>query len=80
VGPPVAPGELLAADVIAAGDGAMVPTLLGLSLKLDFKGNGQIRLVDAAKSLRDPIIRATDIEASNGVAHVIDRVLVPPLD
>jgi uncharacterized surface protein with fasciclin (FAS1) repeats len=71
-------GTVLAADVVAAGDGAMVPTLLpGASLEIDFKGKGQIRLIDAATSLRDPIIRATDIVASNGVAHVIDRVLVP---
>lgn len=71
-------GTVMAADVVAAGDGAMVPTLLpGASLEIDFKGKGQIRLIDAATSLRDPIIRATDIVASNGVAHVIDRVLVP---
>lgn len=76
----IAPGTFFATDVVAAGDGAAVPTLLGQSLELDFKGKGQIRLVDATDSLRDPIIRATDIEASNGVAHVIDRVLVPALD
>lgn len=76
----IAPGVFPAADLIAAGDGAMVPTLLGLPLEVDFKGKGQIRLVDGTDSLRDPIIRATDIEASNGVAHVLDRVLVPPLD
>jgi uncharacterized surface protein with fasciclin (FAS1) repeats len=70
-------GTVMAADVVAAGDGAPVLTLLGPSLELDFKGKGQIRLIDEAGSLRDPIIRATDIMASNGVAHVIDRVLVP---
>ena len=73
-------GTVMAADVVAAGDGASVDTLLeGESLTLDFKGKAQIRLVDAAPDLRDPIIRAVDIEASNGVAHVIDRVLLPPL-
>lgn len=68
-----------------AGDGAPVETLLENdmmmfeTLTLDFKGAKQIRLVDAAPDLRDPIIRAVDIEATNGVAHVIDRVLIPPM-
>lgn len=34
-------------------------------------------LSDRHRAGRDPIVRAVDIEASNGVAHVIDRVLIP---
>lgn len=73
-------GTVLAEDVVDAGNGAMVPTLLGQYLTLEFKGKHQIRLEDGADSLRNPIVRQTDIMADNGVAHVIDRVLVPVLD
>jgi len=69
---------LFSGDVVAAGDGFDVPTLLmAATFTTDFKGKGQIRLVDNEPALRDPILRAFDIEASNGVAHVIDRVLLP---
>ena len=71
------PGTFEAADVIALGDGFEVPTLLGPTFTLDFRGRGQIRLADNEPSLRDPIVRGTDIIATNGVAHVIDRVLLP---
>ena len=74
------PGTYLASDVVSAGNGAMIPTLLGQDLTLDFRGKYQIRLADGDDSLRDPIVRQTDIVADNGVAHVIDRVLVPVLD
>lgn len=70
-------GPVFSTDVLALGDGATFPTLLGPELEIDMKGKGQIRLIDEAGSLRDPILRAFDIEASNGVAHVMDRVLVP---
>ena len=74
------PGTFLASDVVNAGSGAMIPTLLGPDLTLDFRGKYQIRLVDGDDSLRDPIVRQTDIIADNGVAHVIDRVLLPPVE
>jgi uncharacterized surface protein with fasciclin (FAS1) repeats len=63
--------------VVSAGDGYEVHTLLeNESFELDFKGR-QIRLIDNEPGLRDPIVRAVDIHAVNGVAHVIDRVLIP---
>jgi len=71
---------LMAADVLAAGDGYQVDTLLDgeyFTLRIRGKGKYSIRLVDNAVDLRDPIVRITDIEADNGVAHVIDRVLLP---
>ncbi len=51
-----------------------VPTLLGAS----FTAEGR-HLIDAAPSLKDPRIKnpLTDIVASNGVIHGINRVLVP---
>ncbi len=73
-------GTVAAADVIALGEGFMVPTLLGPTFTIDFKGKAQIRLVDGADDLRDPIVRQVNIFADNGVAHVIDRVLLPPMD
>ena len=73
-------GTYLAADVVGAGDGAMIPTLLGPEVTLDFRGKHQIRLMDGVDSMRDPIVRQTDIVADNGVAHVIDRVLLPPAE
>lgn len=62
----VVPGRFLATDVLAS---ATLPTVQGqdLSITLD---DGVPR-VDAAAIVQ------TDIEASNGVIHVIDSVLLP---
>jgi len=72
------PGTYQAADVVDLGEGYVVETLLtDATFTIDFRGQAQIRLIDNEPSLRDPIIRATDLLADNGVAHVIDRVLLP---
>ena len=62
----VVPGRFLAADVLAS---ATLPTVQGQSLAVSLD-NGVPR-VDAAAIVQ------TDIEASNGVIHVIDSVLLP---
>lgn len=62
----VVPGRVYAMDAAGAG---RAETLLGQSVVLDFSG-GNFR-VDGAK------IIATDIDASNGVIHVIDSVILP---
>jgi len=51
-----------------------VETLLGADI-----GVNRNRLIDEATSLRNPrlIRRASNIEASNGVIHTINRVLIP---
>ncbi|MBS0126096.1 fasciclin domain-containing protein [Thetidibacter halocola] len=65
----VAGQSLQASQVIAAG---AVTTLQGGTLTLD-----GLSLVDAEPDLRDPGLVATDIQAANGVVHVIDGVLLP---
>ena len=65
-------------SVVATLGGVDVSTLLeDATFQVQFKGGKQIRLVDAGGPGRDPIVRTVDITASNGVAHVIDRVLIP---
>jgi transforming growth factor-beta-induced protein len=68
----VVAGDVRAADVVALPKPAAVATLQGASFSVDLNlditdGNGRVaRLV------------ATDVVASNGVIHVIDKVLLPP--
>lgn len=73
----IVPGEYFAIDVAGLEDATSVTTLLGATFTVDFRGKGQIRLGDNEPALRDPIIRVTHIVADNGVAHVIDHVLLP---
>ena len=65
----VAGESLQASQVIAAGE---VATLQGGVLTLD-----GLSLVDAEPDLDNPSLVATDIQAANGVVHVIDGVLLP---
>jgi uncharacterized surface protein with fasciclin (FAS1) repeats len=62
----VVSGEVMAADV-TAGD---VPTVEGSTIAITTDGG--VKINDAAN------VTATDVDASNGVIHVIDAVLVPP--
>ncbi len=62
-------GSVEAADVLALDDGTMVETLNGQSLEVTFMGGNVY--VDEAK------VTTTDIIASNGVIHVIDKVIMP---
>jgi transforming growth factor-beta-induced protein len=69
----VVPGKVMAADV-AKLDGQMVDTALEgkqISIKTDM---GNVYLNDNVK------VVITDIEAANGVIHVIDAVLLPPTE
>jgi transforming growth factor-beta-induced protein len=69
----VAVGKVMAADVIGL-DGQMVDTALeGTQLLVEVRDgsvflNGEVKVI------------ITDVEASNGVIHVIDAVLLPPAD
>ncbi|HSQ16175.1 MAG TPA: fasciclin domain-containing protein [Anaerolineales bacterium] len=69
----VVPGAVLAADVVAL-DGQMVDTALAekqLAVSVDM---GNVYLNENVQVI------ITDIEASNGVIHVIDAVLLPPAE
>ncbi len=63
----VVPGEFAAADVLASTELATVNGA-GAPISLDTDGNPRID---------DAIIVATDIDARNGIVHVIDRVIFP---
>lgn len=65
----VSAGTQNAAQVASAGT---ITTLQGGTFTFD---NGS--LVDQEPDLADPTLIATDIAASNGIAHVIDRILLP---
>jgi len=59
-----------------ADDGGMhpVPTLGGCTLQASYE-NGMIRLTD--ENGRTATVTIADVDQSNGVIHVIDRVLLP---
>ena len=64
----VVPGKVMAADVLKLKNGTMVKSVEGCEIKV---GNKKNVMVDKAKVIK------TDIEASNGVIHVIDSVILP---
>ncbi len=64
----VVPGAIRAADLT---DGATVQTVQGGTLTID---------LDGGASVNGAAIVATDIEASNGVVHLVDGVLTENLD
>lgn len=65
----VAAGELTSADVAATD---VVTTLQGGTIGVDLP-----TLVDNEPDLTDPSLQTLDIEADNGVLHIIDKVLLP---
>lgn len=62
------PERLAAADVASA---TTLPTTLGAELAVTVAEDGTVLINDA-------VIREVDLEAGNGVLHVIDATLVPP--
>lgn len=74
----VVAGNLMAADVIAAVEGAedgvaMVETVNGAPVEVTIE-DGMVMLNGTAT------VTATDLAAGNGVVHVIDAVILPPSD
>ncbi|KLI62960.1 fasciclin domain-containing protein [Aurantiacibacter marinus] len=75
----VVAGELMAADVLAAiegagADGYALTTVNGATLTATLV-DGNVVLTDAAGGTAT--VTATDVDASNGMIHVIDTVLMP---
>ncbi len=62
----VVPGEVMAADVVNLTE---APTVNGASIP--------VAVMDGKVMLGEVAVTATDIDASNGVIHVIDGVLLP---
>jgi len=69
----VIPGKVMAADVVKL-DGQKVKTVQGGELTVGVDGD-KVTLTDAAGNTVN--VTMTDVEASNGVIHVIDGVLMP---
>ena len=73
-------GEVQATAAIAAAKKkALVPTLLGKNangkLGLSLKG-GKLKVADSA-GIHTATVTKADVMASNGVIHVVDKVLIP---
>jgi uncharacterized surface protein with fasciclin (FAS1) repeats len=63
------------------GDVVMTETVVTLNNAETLEGSTvAIEVVDGNVFLNDSKVTSTDIEASNGVIHVIDKVLVPGMD
>ena len=75
----VVPGRLNASDIVnlvRAGRGrATLTTVAGGTLTARYNAHGQLVLVDATGGVSR--IAVTDVSQSNGVIHVIDRVVMP---
>jgi uncharacterized surface protein with fasciclin (FAS1) repeats len=65
----VVSGAVMAADVLKM-DGKDVATVAGPTVKVTIKGSTVM--------INDATVTTADIAASNGVIHVIDKVLLPP--
>ena len=64
----VVPGKVMAADLK---NGQMPKTVEGSSIK--------VTLVDGKAMINNATVTKADIEADNGVVHVIDTVIMPPM-
>lgn len=66
----VIPGKVMAADVVKLKNGTKVKTVEGSTITVKVKPGV---MVNNAKVIK------TDVSASNGVIHVIDTVIMPPM-
>ncbi len=64
----VVPGKVKSTDL---SDGMKAKTVQGSNIKVDISESG-VKVNDAS-------VTKADIEASNGVVHVIDKVILPPM-
>jgi uncharacterized surface protein with fasciclin (FAS1) repeats len=64
----VIPGKVMSTDL---SDGMEVETVNGATIMIKVNDDGTVQINDAT-------VTTADIETSNGVVHVIDKVLIPP--
>lgn len=64
----VVPGKVMAADLK---NGQMPKTVEGSSIK--------VTLMDGKAMINNATVTKADVEAENGVVHVIDTVIMPPM-
>ncbi len=69
----VIPASIMAADASAMTSPTSPPTVQGGTLQVTKNARGRLMVNDAT-------ITKADIKASNGVIHIINRVLMPPMD
>jgi len=75
----VLPTKKLAGDLVAAGAKSTQPTLYtfeGAASTLALDTSAGVKITDEV--LNQVAVQTADVAASNGVIHVIDKVLVPP--
>jgi uncharacterized surface protein with fasciclin (FAS1) repeats len=73
----VIPGTVMAADVMKLTEGGKtvsVKTVQGQSVSVSTKG-----MLSKSVHVNDARVVQADIKASNGVIHVIDKVILPPM-
>lgn len=75
----IVPGARIDYAAALKSDGAALTTLQGGTITVDIQGKGfkRVVLMDADPDLRDPKVIVANIKASNGIAHGINRVLLP---
>lgn len=73
----VVPGKTLNATKVVKADGMRLMTAQGGTVKVNVRKDG-VHLGDAARSVKNPKVIATDINKGNPqIAHAINRVLLP---
>jgi hypothetical protein len=65
----VVPGKVMAADVMRMSDGTVVKTAGGTEINVGVSAAGV--------TVNKAAVTKTDIQAKNGVIHVIDSVILP---
>lgn len=73
----IVPGARVDYRAATKSDGASLKTLQGSSITVDVQGKNRVVLMDGDPDLRDPRVIIPNIKASNGIAHGINRVLIP---
>ena len=69
----VIPANIMAADAMAMTTPDSPPTVEGATLKVTKGRKGKLKINDAT-------VTKANIQATNGTIHIIDRVLMPPMD